>query len=649
MINHTYLFLISLLIISSTIAQVRLPYNNPGLSVDLGVGLWAWPIPIDYDNDGDFDLVISCPDIPNNGTFLFENPGGKNQTFPIFKPARKIARGMQNLQISYIGETPYVTIPGKHFHQFCTHQYNRSFQLPAKARFYQGKTRANQWKLADYDGDGNTDLIIGIGDWADYGWDNAYDPNGNWKNGPLHGYVYWVKNTGSNEKPKYAKPEKIKAGDGVVDTYGMPSPNLADFDGDGDLDLLCGEFLDGFTYHKNTGTRTIPQYANPIRLPISMDLQMVTPTIIDWDKDGDIDIICGDEDGRVAFIENTGHLTPEGEIPVFSPPRYFQQEAQDVKFGSLVTPVACDWDGDNDLDILCGNSAGQIAFIENLSNPGVEFPKWAPPALLEAGGKTIRIQAGENGSIQGPAEAKWGYTTISVADWDKDGLPDIIANSINGKVIWYPNKGSRRNPILEEAEPILVNWESSPPKPAWTWWNPKPLHLATQWRTTPFATDWDADGTNDIIMLDTEGYLALYKGIPRSTPPTLNPPKRIFLGEGAYDSMHGLQKRSPSPSPLQLNLGQAGKSGRRKFTFADWDLDGDQDLLVNSTNINLLKNTGTENGMTTFRDVGTLGKLKLAGHSTSPTIVDFNDDKIPDLLVGAEDGFLYYLRNPSAH
>jgi hypothetical protein len=40
----------------------RLPYNHPGLAVDLGVGLWAWPIPSDADGDGDYDLVVSCPE-----------------------------------------------------------------------------------------------------------------------------------------------------------------------------------------------------------------------------------------------------------------------------------------------------------------------------------------------------------------------------------------------------------------------------------------------------------------------------------------------------------------------------------------------------------------------------------------------------------
>jgi hypothetical protein len=43
---------------------------------------------------------------------------------------------------------------------------------------------------------------------------------------------------------------------------------------------------------------------------------------------------------------------------------------------------------------------------------------------------------------------------------------------------------------------------------------------------------------------------------------------------------------------------------------------------------------------------GTLFKRNISSHTTSPTVVDWNGDKVPDLLVGAEDGFLYYARNP---
>ena len=33
------------------------------------------------------------------------------------------------------------------------------------------KIRFKQWKYVDYEGDGDLDLIVGMDDWGDYGWD----------------------------------------------------------------------------------------------------------------------------------------------------------------------------------------------------------------------------------------------------------------------------------------------------------------------------------------------------------------------------------------------------------------------------------------------------------------------------------------------
>jgi hypothetical protein len=98
---------------------------------------------------------------------------------------------------------------------------------------------------------------------------------------------------------------------------------------------------------------------------------------------------------------------------------------------------------------------------------------------------------------------------------------------------------------------------------------------------------------------------------------------------------------------LRLNTGAAGGSGRRKFTFTDWDQDGDLDLLINSDNVSLMQNLGQHEGLVRLADEGPLASRKLAGHTTSPTAVDWNRDGLPDVLVGAEDGHFYYLQNPN--
>ena len=594
-----------------------LRYNTPGLEVDLGVGLWAWPLPMDYDGDGDLDLVVSCPDKPSNGLWYFENPSqDPARAMPVFKPGVRLGPTGQNVQVSYVEGQPRVLRENVEYPQFreTGTAGDGGEEIYPNARFHPGNTRARMWRLVDWEGDGDQDLVVGIGDWSDYVWDQAYDAQGRWRNGPLHGWVYLIENV----EGVYADtPEKILAGGSPVDVFGWPSPNLADFDGDGDLDLICGEFLDGFTYFENIGTRGEPRYASGFKLtaadgqPLSMHLQMITPTAIDWDADGDMDLIVGDEDGRVAFVEN---ITPEaGASPLFRQPMYFRQEADRLKFGALVTPHAHDWDGDGDEDLICGNTAGNIAVLTNLDGQGTQ---WSAPRLLEADGRTFRVMAGPSGSVQGPAEAKWGYTTLSVADWDGDGRDDILYNSIWSRIQLL------RNTVDGLVEEPLPFWRSGR-APAWSWWQSDAANLQTQWRTTPLATDFDGDGQLDLVILDQEGYLTLQSRASEET--------RVFIDEGNH--------------LIQLNPRSGGRSGRVKLDVVDWDGDGRLDVIVNSENALWYRNCEDRNGKIVLKRIGNLARRNVSGHTSSPTACDFDRDGKPDLVIGAEDGQLYFIRH----
>lgn len=612
----------------------QLTYHHPGLEVDLGVGLWAWPLPMDFDGDGDLDLLVSCPDKPSNGTYFFENRSNGKEKMPVFEPGVRLGKGYHNTCLSNVNGVPRVLVSGREVVDFKKNGFDKLSNLPVDRNVHGKKVRANQWYYVDYDGDGDQDLVVAVGDWGDYGWDDAYNSEGQWTNGPLHGFVYVLNNAGTDQKPEYEKPAKIKVGDQPLEVFGWPSPNFADFDHDGDLDLICGEFLDQLTYFENTGSRTKPHYVAGRRLhnngqPLQMDLQMIVPSAIDWDQDGDTDLVIGDEDGRVAFMENTGELL--GGLPQFLPPRYFRQKAAGVKFGALATPYAYDWDGDGDEDLIVGNTAGYIGLIENLDGDP-QKPRLAAPVYLQAGGRPIRIQAGPNGSIQGPCEAKWGYTTQTVADWNQDGLPDLLVNSIWGEILWYQNIGTRTKPELAPAQTIQVEWSGAVPKPEWNWWNPRGNQLVTQWRTTPVAVDYNQDGLMDLVMLDHEGYLSFFERTGAGKDLKLIPGKRIFVDE--------------SLKPIQLNPKRAGGSGRYKLHVVDWDGDGRLDLLVNSMNADLYRNEKTVEGKTVLKKMGPLSSRKLAGHTSSPCTVDWDQDGVRDLIVGAEDGYLYWMQNP---
>lgn len=604
-------------------------YNNPDLTVDLEVGLWPIPLPVDYDGDGLLDILVSCTSVPNKGTYFYKNIGSKSK--PLFDKPVWIAEGSNAIYPSYINGELRVMKPGSEFVDFIQNRYSKvaDIQVDRNPVLDIKKTRSNKWSYADYDHDGDSDILVGIDEWSDYGWDNAFDVKGNWKNGLLHGYVYLLENQGG----KYINKGKILAGGKPIDTYGYPCPSLCDFDGDGDLDMICGEFVDKLTWFENTGTREKPVFEEGRYLKnkeglIQIRLEMFVPVAIDFDEDGHIDLLAGEEDGRIAFIRNTGKV--KKHMPVFESITYLQQKADNLKFGALVTPFSVDWDGDGDEDLIAGNSAGDLAFIENLSGGG--NPKWNAPALLKSGNTPIHIQAGENGSIQGPCEAKWGYTVPTVADWDHDGRLDIIINSIWGEIVWYKNTGDVTK--LQGPFKMKVEWQNTPAKPAWNWWDPGVTDLVTQWRTSPVAIDWNQDGLTDLVMLDHEGFLCFFERFQKGSECWLKPGKRLFY-----------QINQDQTELLRLNEKQAGASGRRKFCFSDWDHDGDLDIIMNSTNISYFENVKQENGHVYYVDRGNMGRKKLAGHTTCPTVVDWNKDGVQDALVGAEDGHFYLLKN----
>ena len=624
----------------------RLYYNNPGTTY-LKAGLSSWPMVFDYDGDGDLDVVIHSGGIDTwKGTWFFENTGKKGERSPLFKPARKLANGGgDSAQILADGRLA-VTEQGRvafDYRENGMKQAKRFAGLPTNV--HTNGVRGNVWRFADLDGDGREDLVVGVGDWKAYGWHDKWDAAGVWTNEPIHGLFYYIRNEATDAtSEKWAKPELLRLANGrPIDVYGYAAPLFADWDGDGDLDLLTCDFIDNYTYFENIGTKTRPAFAagRPILdkflRPIKADLCMVTATVADWDDDGHPDFITCEEDARIAIIRNTGRLAMG--IPVFDAPYHLRQERDEVHFGILATPAVVDWDGDGDQDIITGNSAGYVAFIENLSGPHRAEPAWAEPKLLEADGAPIRIIAGPNGSIQGPCEEKWGYTCLSVADWDGDGLPDVMLNSIRGDIVWCRNIGTRKKPQLAPPAPVAAEWPGEQPAQAWGWRKPYgSKNILTQWRTTPYMIDLDEDGLMDLVMLDVEGYLCLWRRARKDGRLVVLPPERCLCDEAGQPLLFAGKDTKAGP---QSNY--AGGSGRRKFCFTDWTGDGKKDLIANSRNVMLYEFLKRENGKWYFKNRGDLDKAPLAGHTTSPTACDFDGDGREELLVGAEDGFFYLL------
>lgn len=100
------------------------------------------------------------------------------------------------------------------------------------------------------------------------------------------------------------------------------------------------------------------------------------------------DFIAAGE-GGMYYYRYANQRGKRGE-PSFEPPRPVLQESAELYSGSLIVPNVVDWNGDDKLDIVAGNAAGQLLFFENRGTNA--NPQYLPAARIQAGGTDILIR-----------------------------------------------------------------------------------------------------------------------------------------------------------------------------------------------------------------------------------------------------------------
>ena len=109
------------------------------------------------------------------------------------------------------------------------------------------------------------------------------------------------------------------------------------------------------------------------------DDHCVSTTVLDWDNDGDFDLLLGAKEGRLYLQENQG----TAQEASFSGVNQLLKSGEDDFMipGGLTAARPFDWDSDGDKDLVCGSFEGGLYFVENTGADG-SFA-FAKPVVIE--------------------------------------------------------------------------------------------------------------------------------------------------------------------------------------------------------------------------------------------------------------------------
>jgi len=335
--------------------------------------------------------------------------------------------------------------------------------------------------LADWDGDGRVDLLVGAG-----------------------GEVCWFRNLGTGDNPREEGEPGFKL-DAARRLVGRDfsyrsflTLSFADLNDDGLDDILAGSYNRALHFYMNTGAKGEPRFGAPcrgigaptnsskamgVRGP-SYSVRNLQPFPYDWNRDGVTDLVFGSRPGDVFLLQNFGAKGRPG-FDMTRDKGFNRLQLCRLDEGWSV-PIVTDWDRDAIPDLIVGGASGRVYLALNHGQTyGPHFPRLEP---LRAGHGEMRVE-------------KWASPFMT--DWDHDGFDDLLVGAGTGEIhLFRFDPGARAfaaGAVLEsDAGPIL-----------------------TRQRARPWATDWNADGVRDLVVIGRDDYPYCY--ISRSPPSAATP------------------------------------------------------------------------------------------------------------------------------
>lgn len=205
-----------------------------------------------------------------------------------------------------------------------------------------------------------------------------------------------------------------------------------------------------------------------------------------------------------------------------------------------------DWNNDQKQDLVAGDTQGHVWVFLNNGENGI--PELGPGRRIAADNKLIRAERKVYNRIGGkpvlsrviPANHNFAkkYSKIHVADWNDDGLKDLLVGHVKN-ILFYKNTGTLTAPRFQSPTRIPFPENSLPIKPS------------------PYVIDWDGDGKKDLLV--------------GSADPTI-----LFFRNTGTNRRPGLEKGTP----LNLTGARFDETFEHRFTVTDWNNDGKKDLIV---------------------------------------------------------------------
>jgi len=139
------------------------------------------------------------------------------------------------------------------------------------------------------------------------------------------------------------------------------------------------------------------------------------PYAVDWEGDGELDLVVGDIEGNVNLVLNE---SGDGTLQL-GDAKELMSDASVIRVnGGDSGPIVTDWDGDGRHDLIVGAGDGSVLFYKNLSKRGAPLLK-APRALVG------RSKAYPNGKDDATSPCG-SRAKIAVGDWNADGKLDLL-------------------------------------------------------------------------------------------------------------------------------------------------------------------------------------------------------------------------------